>query len=548
MRQRDRCTGIGRIGTLVAVAAVAASASVTENGVAGARPSDPSAASVVWSPCHRDLGPFECGLVNVPLDHDEPHRARTQIAMVRLPARNPAERIGSLFINPGGPGGSGVDVVLFAGPFLFPAPVNEHFDLVGFDPRGVARSGGVRCLPNERRFWDALATPFEFPVTDVEEEQHWQALERVAIECDRGDTRLLEHMSTADVARDLDLLRTAVGDTHLNYFGVSYGSLLGNTYAQLFPERVRAMAIDAILDPIGYATGRPGTEGLPITTRLGSGASADATLAELFRLCDSAGPTSDPTGPGCVLAGDEPSAGRFAALAGRLREQPVTIAHPFSGEVGPFGYDDLIATTLSSLYEAAVWPLLTLFIAGLDQGLPSIELGTRYAAVQDASSWSSRRNMPRYPGLEYFSAVACLDSDNPSDRTAWESAAEVGDMVGYFTRPWTYSASPCAIWPFESDDRYQGPWSAETANPVLIMATTYDPATPFEGALAVRDLLPNSHLITVHGWGHVATGTSECAAQALVGYLIDVQVPSVATCAQDYTPFLDPPLPWVFGE
>ena len=99
--------------------------------------------------------------MNVPLDHDQLAGARTQIAMVRLPASNPSERIGSLFINPGGPGGSGVDVVLFAGPSLFPAPVNERFDLVGFDPRGVARSAGVRCLPNERRWWDVFATPYD---------------------------------------------------------------------------------------------------------------------------------------------------------------------------------------------------------------------------------------------------------------------------------------------------------------------------------------------------------------------------------------------------
>jgi pimeloyl-ACP methyl ester carboxylesterase len=307
------------------------------------------------------------------------------------------------------------------------------------------------------------------------------------------------------------------------------------------------MAIDAILDPIAYATGRPGTEGLPVSTRLGSGASADATLAELFRLCDLAGPTADPTGPGCVLAGEDPSADRFAALAARLRDEPAVIAHPFTGEIVPFGYSDLVSVTLNVLYEAAIWPLLTLLIAGLDQSLPPTELGVRFAAVYEATDWSSRRSMPRYPGVEYFSAVACLDTDNPSDRSAWSDAADVGDTAGYFTRLWTYTSSGCAVWPFESDDRYQGPWTAETANPVLIMATTHDPATPYDGALAVADLLPNSHLITVDGWGHVATGTSSCATFALVDYLITQQAPAIDTCSQDYTPFVDPPAPWIFG-
>jgi pimeloyl-ACP methyl ester carboxylesterase len=532
------------IGAVVALIAV--SASVWAVGAAEARRvGDDGVKPIRWSPCHRDLGPFECGIVNVPLDHDEPAGGRTQIAVVRLPASNSSERIGSLFINPGGPGGSGVDVVLFAGQFLFPAPVTERFDLVGFDPRGVARSAGVRCLPNERRWWDIFDVT-GFPVSDAEEDHFWNVLDEVTAECERGDTRLLEHMSTADVARDLDVMRAAVGDAQLSYFGVSYGSYLGNTYAQLFPHRVRAMAIDAILDPIAYSTGRPGTEDQPVTTRLGSGASADATLAELFRLCDLAGPTADPTGPGCVLAGQGPSADRFAALAARLREEPVVIAHPFSGEVGPFGYSELVGVALGTLYEAAVWPLLTLFIAGLEQSLPPSELGARFAAVQEAADWSSRRSMPRYPGLEYFPAVVCLDTDNPSDRSAWSDAADLGDSNGYFTRPWTFNSSPCATWPFETDDRYQGPWKAETANPVLIMATTHDPATPYDGALAVADLLPNSHLITVHGWGHVATGTSTCATFALVDYLVTQQVPPVDTCTQDYTPFVDPPMPWIF--
>lgn len=544
MNRRTARRGIG-----LAFAMVATSVSVCAVGAAEARRiGDEAVKPVRWSPCHRELGPFECGFMNVPLDHDKPNGARTQVAMVRLPASNPSARIGSLFINPGGPGGSGVDVVLFAGQSLFPAPVNEHFDLVGFDPRGVARSAGVRCLPNERRWWESFDLPFAFPVTDDEEDELWDVIDDIRTECMRGDTRLFRHMSTADVARDLDLMRAAVGDAQLSYFGVSYGSYLGNTYAQLFPDRVRAIAIDAILDPIGYATGRPGSEDQPVTTRLGSGPSADATFDELFRLCDLAGPTDDPTGPGCVIAGSKPSAERFDALAARLRDEPVVIAHPFSGEVAPFGYSELVGVALGSLYDAAVWPLFTLFVAGLEQSLPPSELGARFAAVQEASDWSSKRGMPRYPGVEYFAAVACLDTDNPSDRAAWSNAAELGDESGYFTRPWTFDSSPCAVWPFESDDRYQGPWSAVTANPVLIMATTFDPATPYDGALAVADLLPNSSLMTVHGWGHVATGTSTCAAIALVDYLVMQQAPDVDECAQDYTPFVDPPLPWIFSE
>src|SRR4051794_6669071 len=249
----------------VAVSAVIAGA-LAAPGVADAA----APATVGWSKCHADLGPFECGTVQVPLDYSQPNGGKISIALVRLPATDPARRIGSLFLNPGGPGGSGVDFTLFAGPALFTPDVRARFDLVGFDPRGVLRSSALRCFGTPKQ-WEPFFTPFSFPITAAEEATRITSNRYLTAACAQRGGKIVEHMATANVARDLDVLRQAVGDERLTYAGYSYGSYLGVTYANLFPDRVRALVVDGVVDPIAWATGR-GEEAtrLPFAARLGS--------------------------------------------------------------------------------------------------------------------------------------------------------------------------------------------------------------------------------------------------------------------------------------
>lgn len=162
---------------------------------------------IAWSPCNRSLGfPFECGTVQVPLDYDNQGIAAVSIALVRLPATDPAQRIGSPLVNPGGPGGSGVDFVLNAGPFLYTDEVRARFDIVGFDPRGIARSIALRCFGTPRQ-WTPYFTDFPFPMTPEEEAIRQSADLYLDAACAQRGTRLIDHMATADVARDLDRLR-----------------------------------------------------------------------------------------------------------------------------------------------------------------------------------------------------------------------------------------------------------------------------------------------------------------------------------------------------
>jgi pimeloyl-ACP methyl ester carboxylesterase len=202
------------------------------------------------------LEAFQCATAVVPLDYDRPKGRQITVALARLPASDPGRRIGSLFLNPGGPGGSGVDMVLQGGPFLFSDEVRARFDLVGFDPRGIMRSTPLRCYETLDEALADWLTPFPFPVTR-EEERIWVRSDRaVARACAERGGPILDHMSTANVARDMDLLRRAVGDAKLSYVGYSYGSYLGATYANLFPGKVRALVVDGVLDP-GRLVHRP---------------------------------------------------------------------------------------------------------------------------------------------------------------------------------------------------------------------------------------------------------------------------------------------------
>jgi len=482
---------------------------------------------ISWSPCYKKFGlPFECGTVQVPLDYDNPGVAAVSIALIRVPATDPARKIGTLFFNPGGPGGSGVDFVLSVYPYLYSDEVRARFDIVGFDPRGIARSTALRCYGNYRQ-WPFY--PSVFPITPEETEIWRQVDDSLAGQCDQRGTKLYDHMATANAARDLDLLRQAVGDDKLNYVGYSYGTYLGMTYINLFPDKVRAVVLDGNLDPIAWSTGEGNqSDTLPFSTRLKSAAGAQATLLEFFRLCDE---------------GESPFHGdtenRFAAMAAQLKAEPLVITTP-DGFTYTFTYADLIGTIWGAMYNSYSWPALAEFLAGLEAVLPADALGLRLHKLWAAQGFITKRGFPRYYNyMEGFPAISCADSDNPSFFEAWAAAAAEAEMEdGYLGPAWTWISSICLPWEGEKDDRYVGPWNAGTANPVLVANTLYDPATRYEGALLNHSLLADSGLLTVHGWGHCSWGFSWEADMAASEYLLRGTLPPEgAVYEQDYVPF-----------
>jgi pimeloyl-ACP methyl ester carboxylesterase len=516
---------------LAALLAISAAAIGLTAGKAAAAPS-----KVPWSNCYQDLGPFQCGTVQVPLDYDQPNGGTISLAVVRLPASDPAHRIGSLFLNPGGPGGSGVDFTLFAGPFLYNDSVRAHFDLVGFDPRGIGRSTALRCFGNPKQ-WGPYFTPFAFPSTPAEEQVWMNADLYLDSNCAQRGGRIADHMSTANVARDLDVLRQAVGDGRLTYAGYSYGTMIGQTYANMFLNNVRAIIIDGVLDPIAWTTGRGDGSTVPFSTRLHSDIGAQATLQEFFRLCDAGT---------CAFSPD--SAARFKALGDRLKAHPLVVTNP-DGSTMEINYSILIAMTLIAMYDSSSWEDFAGVLAALDSAtMDPAKLGARLQPFLGVPAYIPRpyitkRGFPHYfNGVEGFPAVACADSDNPHSYAAWSSTGAAADAAnGYFGRIWTWVSSICAAWPHGDADRYMGPFSNRTANPVLVIGNLFDPATRYQGAVTASTLLPNSRLLTVHGWGHTSLFLSSCADAVASSYLVDLTLPAPGTvCEQDHVPFTTP--------
>jgi len=522
------------LAALVAVLAATLSA-VPSAGASSTPPVSGTGSAAVprlhWASCGEGFEAFQCATAVVPLDYDRPSGRQITLALARLPASDPSRRIGSLFINPGGPGGSGVDVVLEAGQFLYSDEVRARFDLVGFDPRGIIRSTPLRCYET---FDDAQADlwPISFPVTKAEERVWVRSDRAIARACAERGGPILDHMSTANVARDMDLLRRAVGDRQLTYAGYSYGSYLGATYANLFPGKVRALVVDGVLDPVAWSTGRGDqARTLPFSTRLRSAKGAYATLNEFLRLCDAGGPN-------CAFSAGNPKR-RFDQLAQRLLRHPVVVIDP-EGIPVTIGYADMIGITLGALYDTSIWPDLADFLQAVwEQASPRAAGASLQALRARLGAGLQQEDYPNF--VEGFPGVACSETHNPATVGAWSRAARAQDrQYPYFGRPWTWTSSICQAWPGWDDDHFDGPWNHTTANPVLVVGNLFDPATPYHGAVTLDRLLPRSRLLTLAGWGHTSLFASSCIDSYVNTYLLSSRVPPKGTvCQPDVVPFAE---------
>ncbi len=506
---RRRVALVAALLGVLAVPAVAPAVSAGPEAVASA------AGDLEWEACHQDVSSvtgvaYTCTSLAVPLDHDDSRAGAVDIALVRVAATDPARRIGSLLVNPGGPGGSGVDFTLEFAPFaelVWGPEVPARFDLVGFDPRGIARSAGLRCFDS---FDEARAPrPDQAFPTSFDQVRPWRDdLRGLWQACRHHGGPIIDHMSTANTARDLDLIRAAVGDEALTYLGGSYGSYLGVTYANLFPDRVRALVVDGVLDPVRWANVEAR---VPFSTRLGSDQGAEETLDRMVELCEEAGP------PDCALAPD--AGGRLDALLAHLRVQPVEYVDPFGNPAlvtWPFFTEFLLV----SLYDPFIASLAADWAAGLEEVVAGADPAVVAPGPADGPAMAAFADYPNF--LEARDGVACSDTANPSSLTRWWSAGLAAEERSpTFGRFWTWASAPCAGWPGRDRDRYIGPWGAATAQPVLVVGNRWDPATPYHGARAVRDQLPNSALVTLEMPAHTALGLTDCVDHAVAGYLVD---------------------------
>ena len=494
--------------TLVQVTASAAAPA------AWASPDGSTKASIAWTGCGENL---ECANVRVPLDWARPNGRSIRLAVIRHLASRPDERIGSLFFNPGGPGGS-ADVVRADGENL-DAAGGGRFDVVGWDVRGAGDSTRIRCFRSE---WQRAAffRNWSLPTTDSDSRRYVRKTAALARRCGEVSGRLLAHVSTADTAHDLDYLRRLVGDRRLTYMGLSAGTFIGQTYTNMFPQRVRAMVLDGVLDPVAYTKGIEFNYAHELRY-------TDQAFDGFLSLCESAGPAL------CALAGQGPVKPRVDALFAELRRAPIPA--PSADPPGDLTYSDAVSAILVNMSGSpGSWPGFAAALAAAMAGDGS-ELATAGRLLTTVFS------QPVFaPGLPAI-GLTCADSPARHGPGEWRSVVDrltrVSSSYGATITWWRWA--PCASWPVASADRYTGPWDATTPNPILVIGTRYDPNTPFADARRTARRLGNAVLLTHDGYSHKSdTDPSACVKAATTAYLVSLVTPLPGTvCPSDHQPF-----------
>ncbi|MGW4769989.1 alpha/beta hydrolase [Nocardia sp. NPDC004278] len=506
---------------------------------AAAEPPDPTPMATptpVWTPCPNAAG-FECATVTAPLDYQHPQARTIELAVIRHPATDPAHRIGSLLFNPGGPAPA-IDLFIIEYPF-FPQEMRERFDIVSWDPRGFGRSTAVQCFATAAEYaaWFAQM-PKGFPVGHEEERQWIEGNIELGRRCEQRDPVLLRFVSTTDSAHDLDLLRAVLGDQRLTYLGASYGTLLGATYANLFPDRVRAMVLDGNVDPTAWYDDDPA---LPTFLREGSDLGTAQTLTQFLDLCSRAGPS------GCPFAADTPWATRvkYERLMDRLRIHPE----------GMFTFAVTASTVRTALQlvhpldAAPNWSTLAELLQDLWLGqtpqsiasmvsVPTMPTEVLPSSASDLSLAASDQDQS-YSGIEQVYALICSESPNPRDPHLYGPLAKFATLRAGTVGPfWAWVTEACSTWPGKAAHRYTGPWN-RSRTPILTVNTVFDPATPYQAAQSMTAHLGNARLLTVAGYGHTTlSNPSSCANAHESNYVVRGVLPPRGTvCRQDTPPF-----------
>jgi pimeloyl-ACP methyl ester carboxylesterase len=467
------------------------------------QPANPDSGTLEWSSCGGAAGgliDLECSTLTVPLDHAAPAGGTIDIAVARTATADDDTRIGSLVFNPGGPGGSGIQFLTTAASLVPPA-LTDRFDLVSFDPRGVGASATIDC---EIDFDD------EVTLLAPGDDAGWEAL--VADALGRADTctpeslALEPYVGTNNAARDLDALRAALGDEQLSYVGFSYGTRLGATYAELFPDRVRALVLDGAMKP---------TDNLALLG-LEQGPGFDAALESFAAACD---------------ADADCAVGELGATldvyAGLLTEIAESGSFPTDDGDRVLTPGELQLGVLAALYSTQLWPVLAdaLYVADTQQDgsllqvLADVYLGRQPDGTYDNSQLA---------GL----AINCADDPRRPPADEVRVQAELSAQASVHFADFLRASTGCIGTADPIDPIAIGP--ADGAAPILVIGTTGDPATPYEWAVELVDLLSSGVLYTVEAEGHTAFLSVACVDDVVIDYLVDLELPDAgSSCAAD---------------
>ncbi|WP_446019454.1 alpha/beta hydrolase [Agromyces arachidis] len=452
-----------------------------------------------WEQC----GDFECATAVAPLDWDAPGGAEIELALIRQPAQG--DRIGSMLVNPGGPGVSGYDAVAVSLDVVATESVQDRYDIVGFDPRGVGRSTAVDCLPpaDLDRFLYAPARGIRGSTTWLTSQN--ELTHRFGQACLRDTGDLLAHVDTASVARDLDMLRAALGEDELAYLGYSYGAYLGTVFAGLFPDRVGRLVLDGPIDPsldraaitLAQAKGFEAALRSYLTACIAAATcpfegSADDALPVVRQILDGVGRNPIPSTDGRVL-----------------------------------GVDNLLLAIAAPLYREDTWPVL-------DAVFATVAAGQAESALAVVDGYYGRTAEGEYSGNlpEAIRAVNCLDHTTQNNvEVMKEEARSLSEAAPHLGVYFSYGDIACLSWPYRSELERVA-ITAPGAAPILVLGTTGDPSTPHAWAVAVASQLESGVLVTRTGEGHTAFNKGDaCVDDVVEQYLLDGVVPSAdVTC------------------
>jgi pimeloyl-ACP methyl ester carboxylesterase len=507
----------------------------------------PRVPALRWAPCAGVKG-FRCASARVPLDYRDPDGSTIQLAVMKHRADDRFRRVGTLFFNPGGPGSAKPVFPTYFKLNFMPASLRSRFDIITWDPRGTGESNPVECFASqaaEDHFLAGVGKPSEtFPVGAAQMSRWIRRYAAFDRRCGQRAGKLLRHVSTADSARDLNLLRQAVGETRLNYLGISYGTFLGATYANLFPNRVRTMVLDGDISPTAwvsrrYAAFRGGAGAfLPTFLRQRADEGARETLDAFLSLC---GRTSTAR---CAFSAGSAAATRakFAALLRRLRSGS-TPADPSYGEFVSKVVNGLYFTQswgeVGSLLQK-VWTTGTASRAASSRSL--VALSRLVSSLSAVATSSATGKAAQYVSVGQPPAIVCGESPNPGPAAFGWIEAFAFDRSGPAGQYWTWPFELCATWPATAAAPYEGPWNHRTANPVLVIGNTHDPGTPYQSAVAMSQELARARLLTVDGYGHTAlTSPARCTIRYETRYLIDKVLPPRGIRCRGEQPFTESP-------
>lgn len=451
-----------------------------------------SSEEIIWGPCLNDpAGESECGQLAVPFDYDDPNVGSFTLFLTRLPATDGANKIGSVLVNPGGPGFGGSSVAKDA-QYYFSSELLDRFDIIGWDPRGTGKSTpAINCIDQYDEYFGIDSTP----ETPDEKQAIIDASQKLNDECVKRSGEILPYISTQATARDMDSIRKALGEEKITYFGFSYGSELGATWATMFPKTVRAAVLDGASDPNATSLDQGLAQAKGFEKQL------DAFLSSCSKRVS------------CAFHSNGNSATALDELIIEIDKAPIVV----EASRTPITQGVMYTALAQAMYSDALWPQLERALADAIDGDGAGLLGL-YDEYYQRNPGGTYGNE-----LEAFLAISCLDDPGPT------SVAAVDEQIPVFIKAakrfgasFAYGYS-CALWPVPQVKRLE--ITGKGAGPIIVIGTTGDPATPIESSRKAAKALEGGVFLTVTADQHTGYGLNPCVVSTVDRYLIDLTVP-----------------------